>query len=76
MNANTNKLENSNDVSEHTQQDKIDSIIEYGESKIKQIFNEIKKGIPNYRDSFFILNIQINIYSLTTQTLILALTEG
>lgn len=44
MNANTNKLENSNDVSEHTQQDKIDSIIEYGESKIKQILKRVSEN--------------------------------
>ena len=44
MNTNTNEFEKSNAVSEHSQQDKIDSIIEYGESKIKQILKRVSEN--------------------------------
>lgn len=44
MNTNTNKFEKSNTVYEHSQQDKIDSIIEYGENKIKQILKRVSEN--------------------------------
>ncbi|WP_249111013.1 hypothetical protein [Nitrosopumilus sp. K4] len=41
MDTNTNKRDNSNDASEYVQQEKIDSIIEYGQNKIKQILKRV-----------------------------------
>jgi hypothetical protein len=40
MNTN-NKFENSNDMQESARQDKIDSMVEFGENKIKQIHRRI-----------------------------------
>ena len=40
MNTN-NKFENSNDIQESARQDKIDSMVEFGENKIKQIHRRI-----------------------------------
>jgi predicted nucleic acid-binding Zn-ribbon protein len=44
MNTDTNKFENSIDTSECLPQDKIDSMIKFGENKIKQIHRRISEN--------------------------------
>ena len=44
MNTSANKSENSNDISERTQQDKIYSMIEFGKNKIRQIHRRISEN--------------------------------